>query len=37
MRRLYDELQRLEKLIDTRNGQKDWRNFVAYSATGWFT
>jgi hypothetical protein len=27
----------MEKLIDTRNGQKDWRNFVAYSATGWFT
>jgi histidinol-phosphate aminotransferase len=37
MRRLYTELRRLEQLIDTRNGQKDWRNFVAYSATGWFT
>jgi hypothetical protein len=37
MRRLYAQLRRLEKLIDTRKGQKDRRNFVAYSATGWFT
>ena len=37
MRRLYAQLGRLEKLIDTRDGQKDWRDFVAYSATGWFT
>jgi len=37
MRRLYAQLARLEKLIDTRNSQKDWRSFVAYSATGWFT
>ena len=37
MRRLYTQLRRLEKLIDTRNSPKDWRRFVAYSATGWFT
>jgi histidinol-phosphate aminotransferase len=35
-RRLIEELERVEHLIDTRNGAKAWRNFVAYSQTGWF-
>ena len=30
-RRLIEELERVEHLIDTRNGTKAWRNFVAYS------
>lgn len=35
-RRLIEELQRLEHLMDARDGTKAWRNFVAYSSTGWF-
>jgi len=35
-RRLIDELERVEHLIDTRDGAMAWRNFVAYSQTGWF-
>lgn len=35
-RRLMQELERLEHLMDTRNGHVAWRNFVAYSPTGWF-
>jgi histidinol-phosphate aminotransferase len=35
-RRLLEELERQEPLIETRNGTKPWRNFVTYSQTGWF-
>ncbi len=35
-RRLTEELQRLEHLMDTRDGTRAWRNFVTYSQTGWF-
>lgn len=35
-RRLIEELERMEHLMDTRNGSHAWRNFVAYSTTGWF-
>ena len=35
-RRLLEELERQEHLIETRNGTKAWRNFVTYSQTGWF-
>lgn len=35
-RRLIEELERMEHLMDTRNGSNAWRNFVAYSTTGWF-
>ncbi len=35
-RRLVEELERMEHLIDTRDGARAWRNFVAYSSTGWF-
>ena len=35
-RRLIEELERVGHLMDTHNGTKAWRNFVAYSQTGWF-
>jgi len=35
-RRLVEELERLEHLMDTRNGTRAWRNFLTYSQTGWF-
>ncbi len=35
-RRLMEELQRLEHLMDTRDGTRAWKNFVTYSQTGWF-
>ena len=35
-RRLREELERLQHLMDTRDGAKAWRNFVTYSNTGWF-
>jgi hypothetical protein len=35
-RRLLEELERQEPLIETRNRTKPWRNFVTYSQTGWF-
>jgi histidinol-phosphate aminotransferase len=35
-RRLLEELERQEHLIETRNKTKAWRNFVTYSQTGWF-
>jgi len=35
-RRLIQELERLGHLIDTRDGRAAWKNFVAYSPTGWF-
>lgn len=35
-RRLIEELERVEHLMDKHNGTKAWRNFVAYSQTGWF-
>ena len=37
MRRLYLQFGQLEKLLDTRGSKKDGRDFVAYSAAGWFT
>ncbi len=36
MRRLMEELERMQHLIETREGRNAWRNFVTYSATGWF-
>jgi histidinol-phosphate aminotransferase len=33
---LMEELEKMERLIDTRNGSAAWRNFVSYSSTGWF-
>ena len=36
MRRLVQELRRMENLLDTQDGAKAWKNFVAYSSTGWF-
>jgi histidinol-phosphate aminotransferase len=35
-RRLTEELERLEHLMDKRDGARAWRNFVVYSSTGWF-
>lgn len=35
-RRLIEELECLEHLIDTRGGSSVWRNFAVYSSTGWF-
>jgi histidinol-phosphate aminotransferase len=35
-RRLIRELERLEPLLESRHGRGAWRNFVAYSPTGWF-
>jgi histidinol-phosphate aminotransferase len=35
-RRLLEELERQEHLIETRKGTKAWRDFVTYSQTGWF-
>jgi histidinol-phosphate aminotransferase len=35
-RRLLEELERQEHLIETGYGTKAWRNFVTYSQTGWF-
>jgi histidinol-phosphate aminotransferase len=34
--RLVKELQRVENLLDSRDGAKAWKNFAAYSSTGWF-
>ena len=36
MRRLIEELSRLEHRMDTRGGSSAWRNFVTFSQTGWF-
>ena len=35
-RRLVKELHRVENLLDGRDGAKAWKNFVAFSSTGWF-
>ena len=35
-RRLMAELQRLQGLIQTRDGARPWKNMVSYSSTGWF-
>ncbi len=35
-RRLVEELRRMEHLLDGREGPRAWRDFVAYSSTGWF-
>ena len=35
-RRFLEELEKHERLIETRNGTTAWRNFVTYSQTGWF-
>jgi histidinol-phosphate aminotransferase len=35
-RRLTEELERMEHLMDTRGATGPWRNFVTYSSTGWF-
>jgi histidinol-phosphate aminotransferase len=35
-RRLIAQLARLEHLMDLRNGRGAWKNFAAYSPTGWF-
>jgi histidinol-phosphate aminotransferase len=35
-RRLLEELERQEHLIETGYGTKAWRDFVTYSQTGWF-
>jgi histidinol-phosphate aminotransferase len=35
-RRLLEELEKQEHLIEMRKGTKAWRNFVTYSQTGWF-
>ncbi len=35
-RRLISELERMQHLMDTRDGTHAWRNFVVYSSTGWF-
>ncbi len=35
-RRLIEELDRLEHLMDKGDGTHAWRNFVVYSSTGWF-
>jgi histidinol-phosphate aminotransferase len=35
-RRLVKELQRVENLLDSRDGAKAWKNFAVYSSTGWF-
>ncbi len=36
MRRLMEELERMEHMIETKNGAHAWKNFVTYSTTGWF-
>jgi histidinol-phosphate aminotransferase len=33
---LLQELERLEHLMDKRDGTRAWRDFVTYSQTGWF-
>ncbi len=35
-RRLIEELERMEHLMDKGEGARVWRNFVVYSSTGWF-
>lgn len=35
-RRLIQALERLAPLLDSRHGRGAWKNFVAYSPTGWF-
>ena len=35
-RRLIRELSRLENLMESRKGPAAWKNFMAYSPTGWF-
>ncbi len=35
-RRLMTELERLKHLIQTPDGERAWKNMVAYSSTGWF-
>ena len=35
-RRLRAELERVEDLIETRNGARAWKNMVSYSSQGWF-
>ncbi len=36
-RRLIEELERVEHLMDKGDGTRAWRNFVVYSSTGWFS
>lgn len=36
-RRLIEELERMEHLMDKADGARAWRNFVVYSSTGWFS
>ncbi len=35
-RRLMEELERMEHLMDKRDGARAWRNLVVHSSTGWF-
>lgn len=35
-RRLVKELRRVENLLHSGNGTEAWKNFAAYSTTGWF-
>jgi histidinol-phosphate aminotransferase len=35
-RRLVKALRKMESLLDLRDGERAWKNFVAYSSTGWF-
>jgi len=35
-RDLIEELERMEHLMDKRDGARAWNNFVAHSSTGWF-
>jgi len=35
--RLMAELQRLQGLIQARNGAGAWKNMVSFSSTGWFS
>jgi histidinol-phosphate aminotransferase len=35
-RRLMGELERVEKLIESRRGARAWKNIVSYPSTGWF-
>jgi histidinol-phosphate aminotransferase len=36
MRRLVEELSRMEHRMDARDGSSAWKNFVTFSQTGWF-
>ena len=36
MRKLLQGLSRFHHMMETRNGERPWHNFVKYSTTGWF-